>query len=85
MPYRGWRSEPVISKSYTIRIGFHDTDGLVAVESGTVSRRRQHCTGELEKKNKNTIKIFLHTTRTGDFWKSNAYLRVKHTVILNCD
>lgn len=45
MPHGGRRSKSVVPEPDTVGIGFHDADGLVAVESGSVAGRRQHRTG----------------------------------------
>lgn len=48
MPHGGWRAESAVSESYAVRIGFHDADRLIAVETGSaVAGRRQHRTGKL--------------------------------------
>lgn len=44
MPHSGRRSESIVSEPYSVGIGFHDTDGLIPVESGSVAGRRQHRT-----------------------------------------
>lgn len=45
MPHGGRCPEPVVSEPYAVRIGFHDADSLVAVESGAVSGSRQYRAG----------------------------------------
>lgn len=48
MPHGGRRAESVVPKSDTVRVGLHDADGLVAVETGAaVAGCRQHRAGKL--------------------------------------